>query len=64
LQGAYHPKMKNPAGFIGEQGSRKSMIYVSIELPACLLVDVFIYAMRLTAAVDAEPEAGPTKSPE
>jgi hypothetical protein len=56
--------MKNPAGFIGEQGSRKSMIYVSIELPACLLVDVFIYAMRLTAAVDAEPEAGPTKSPE
>jgi hypothetical protein len=40
-------KMKNPAGFVGEQGSRKSMIQLDRELPACLLVASFACARWL-----------------
>jgi len=38
----HHPETKNPACFSGEQGSRKSMIYGEIDLPAGLLGKVFV----------------------
>ena len=41
-----HPETKNPAGFAGEQGSRKSVTYGRIvELPADLLDEVFACAI-------------------